>query len=1671
MMSRYAQYMRLPHFLAEFSTSEVDPLKLQLPERLFKYVHPWHWKNTEGYSNPENACNAFLALSDGNEEDTSNFRDCLISELYTAAGNISNIEPFLTYWDNVSRLNSAIFSHVGNQFLSNFNSASWDIYRLPEIRQKLIQHTEKGSPRFPQIPAFPTHRYAIRHWMFLHKLLEMPSDGHCLCVGSPLNQVIDICKLATTLLDVHLEDLPVELTHIRWRETLMKVARLCALENRKVLLFVTDSIYNKSVFKEVLTDLIVTMNCGSLPPSLFSAQLLVEFREKKLTNNNDKSNIASQKDMSEWHQKEAIGAAIRTHLHVVFCVERVTVAQLTLQFQQLANYAILADFDCWSDSELLDFAKFELQKSRLFAENQPEELGNALMKAFKFAMSKNKEQLEPQKFLVFVKEYVHLVERKRSSLELLDKRYKTGISKLVKANEQMHFLKQELLRLQPELVRTSLETTALMSSLERETIEIENAREVVAANEFKANEAATKAQALKAECEREVTDAIPALETAIDALQILNQNDISTLKTMRFPPQGVRLCMEAVCILLGEKPTKSIDQTGNITIDYWPTSQKVLSDIHFLTRIRTFPRDRVGYKTMKLIRNDYLSKPEFDAEVMKQVSLAAEGLCLWVKALDIYNKIAKVVAPKKEKLKKAELMVKQHMKQLDHRRKALQEVTERLQRLSDQFSHMSQRKQELQNQIQSCETRMTRAEKLTSSLENERKRWDENLKLLKVEGSVYKQNALLVATYIYLLGDVSIDERINLMPTLQKHLNWPTEDTFNLRSMLQHNSILLDASSSSSDDDPYVILELTSQTPLIIDSQGESSRILRRLIPGTIITTDMHSGTLSTDIASTIGNGHTLIVDNLCEPLPLCLMQLMCPKFITDSQQTSIQIESRLFPYNSHSRLILRTEKPSSSFSKLLLQHLCVINVAVGEHIVRDKLMNIFVLVNAFPLTQKMDQLLIEKTNLMRQTDTMEDQILENLVKSKDLDDDRCVDMLVEIRGLAATMKEKDAESEVIRAQLDELKEKFIKIGIYGTKLINASLNVAKLSSFYKRTLKFYLDVFQMSVAMPSETLDESCIGEIKKNVLKMFRFKVSRSLFAEHRRVFEFLVSGVIPLKELPTTSESVFAKYFTNLHTERTINLRDQIIYAELTMPIVLLLSSQSDYVIRTLFSIAEFTGSTTSPASTGHGRRRSVQLVSSEDFLESDWMQVLENDQWLIVLNCETLDAGKLNEVNKLAKTILASDVRKSSFRLFFVVYPDKELASHSLFDSSTVITVDDSKLPFTAFINYCYSSLGPSRVHSTLQTSYLRKQLFKLCCFHFAIFQRTQFGIFGFANPLNVSLSNLECAVKLFEGTMPSTPTPNFDAIWRSVIDIAYSTSDLSDRKVMQTLGQWVFEGVNKFDDRALDGIWPKDFNQSLGMFKMGLTEMKDINDWILSGLGKCVIDELQKVELRKTHQSIVSFLTESEVSTKKTGILPTEMLITKTVSTGDGKASIEQCLCHELQFLEENGIFLERKTYIQNLLKNSPIREIALYFVERPEAIVETLRFSYARSLRTGLEEVETVGIVRGAMSNDAIKLVDVYLLGAGLKPESHILVDSNHAFSRIEGLQIVARRKAARSPAVILVPLLYKSKLDSTTWRHIVNVEVESQLPESHWLLHGVKFITCEDCVKFLTAK
>ena len=130
-------------------------------------------------------------------------------------------------------------------------------------------------------------------------------------------------------------------------------------------------------------------------------------------------------------------------------------------------------------------------------------------------------------------------------------RYEVGLEKLDFAASQVSIMQAELTALRPKLVAQSQLSDKLMIKIEQDTVNVEAKKEVVAADEALANEAAAAAQAIKDDCESDLAEATPALEAALAALDTLKPADITIVKSMKNPPTGVRLVMESVCVLKG----------------------------------------------------------------------------------------------------------------------------------------------------------------------------------------------------------------------------------------------------------------------------------------------------------------------------------------------------------------------------------------------------------------------------------------------------------------------------------------------------------------------------------------------------------------------------------------------------------------------------------------------------------------------------------------------------------------------------------------------------------------------------------------------------------------------------------------------------------------------------------------------------------------------------------------------------------------------------------------------------------------------------------------------------------------------------------------------------------------------------------------------------------------
>lgn len=134
----------------------------------------------------------------------------------------------------------------------------------------------------------------------------------------------------------------------------------------------------------------------------------------------------------------------------------------------------------------------------------------------------------------------------------------------------------------------------------------------------------------------------------------------------------------------------------------------MLSDLKFLENLKTFDKDNIPPAIMKRIREKYISDRDFVPDKVKNVSTACEGLCKWIRAMDIYDRVARIVAPKKQALAAAEAELADQMEKLNAKRTELQVILDKLQRLNDYFAEKSKQKKNLEDEIDNCEKKLDR---------------------------------------------------------------------------------------------------------------------------------------------------------------------------------------------------------------------------------------------------------------------------------------------------------------------------------------------------------------------------------------------------------------------------------------------------------------------------------------------------------------------------------------------------------------------------------------------------------------------------------------------------------------------------------------------------------------------------------------------------------------------------------------------------------------------------------------------------------------------------------------------------------------------------------------------------------------------------------------------------
>lgn len=150
----------------------------------------------------------------------------------------------------------------------------------------------------------------------------------------------------------------------------------------------------------------------------------------------------------------------------------------------------------------------------------------------------------------------------------------------------------------------------------------------------------------------------------------------------------------------------------------------------FLESLVLYDKDNIQPKVMQKLSDKILGDENFDPDKVKTASTACEGLCKWVIAISKYDKVAKVVAPKKQALAIAENDFQTAMAALEIKRAQLREAREKVAKLEAELEAQNVKFKQLNDEVELCQKKLQRAEELIGGLGGEKTRWSETAKKL-----------------------------------------------------------------------------------------------------------------------------------------------------------------------------------------------------------------------------------------------------------------------------------------------------------------------------------------------------------------------------------------------------------------------------------------------------------------------------------------------------------------------------------------------------------------------------------------------------------------------------------------------------------------------------------------------------------------------------------------------------------------------------------------------------------------------------------------------------------------------------------------------------------------------------------------------------------------------------
>ncbi|XP_069808270.1 dynein axonemal heavy chain 9 isoform X2 [Dendropsophus ebraccatus] len=707
----------------------------------------------------------------------------------------------------------------------------------------------------------------------------------------------------------------------------------------------------------------------------------------------------------------------------------------------------------------------------------------------------------PKSFLEQIKLYQNLLSKKRKELAAKMERLENGLEKLNSTSAQVDDLKAKLAAQEVELKQKNEDADKLIQVVGVETEKVGKEKAVADEEEKKVAVIAEEVGKKQRDCETDLAKAEPALVAAQEALNTLNKNNLTELKSFGSPPSAVTNVTAAVMVLAAPGGKVPKDRS-------WKAARVVMGKVDsFLDSLINFNKENIHENCIKAIQ-PYLQDPEFNPEFITSKSLAAAGLCSWVINIVKFYEVYCEVEPKRQALNKANADLAAAQEKLSTIKAKIALLNENLAKLTAKFEKATADKLKCQQEADATALTISLANRLVGGLASENVRWAEAVRNFKLQESTLCGDVLLITAFVSYLGYFTKKYRQDLMdrtwkPYLQQlKVPIPVTESLDPLTMLTDDADIaawqnegLPADRMSTEN--ATILTNCERWPLMVDPQlqgikwiktkyGEDLRVIRIGQRGYLDT-----------LERALGGGDVVLIENLEETVDPVLGPLLGRETIKKGRY--IKIGDKECEYSPNFRLILHTKLANPHYQPEMQAQCTLINFTVTRDGLEDQLLAAVVSMERPDLEELKSNLTKQQNGFKITLKTLEDNLLSRLSSASGnfLGDIELVENLEITKKTAAEIEEKVQEAKVTEVKLNEAREHYRPAAARASLLYFIMNDLNKIHPMYQFSLKAFSVVFQQAVqkAPADEVLKQRVTNLIDSITFSVFQY-TTRGLF-----------------------------------------------------------------------------------------------------------------------------------------------------------------------------------------------------------------------------------------------------------------------------------------------------------------------------------------------------------------------------------------------------------------------------------------------------------------------------------------------------------------------------------------------------------------------------------------------